>query len=180
MSMTPRGYERFSTLSGPQQQIFEKLSSLLQGRLGGQDNSAFEAPEMRRFQEQTVPGLAERFAGLGAGSQSSSAFRQALGGAGADLSERLAKIGGEREDAATNQLMQLLGLSTEGLVQKEQPFWKQLLLGLSGGVGQALPGLFSGGGALSSILGNLGKGGMDQGTFSSIQPGSYGQQFTPR
>lgn len=52
----------------------------------------FEAPYMRQFNEQIVPGLAERFTSLGA--QDSSAFRQALGAAGADLMERLAALRG--------------------------------------------------------------------------------------
>lgn len=154
MSMTPRGYERFSTLSQPQQDIFSQLQGLFQERAGGgEDKSRFEAPFRREFEEKTIPGLAERFAGMGAGSQSSSAFQQALGGAGADLSERLAGIGAQREDAALNQLMQMLGLSTEGLTPKEKPFWQQLLVALSGGLGSSLGTAATGG--LSKILGGF-------------------------
>lgn len=46
--------------------------------------------ELQRFSTQTVPGLAERFAGTG--NIQSSAFQQALGGAGADLGTRLAAL----------------------------------------------------------------------------------------
>lgn len=44
--------------------------------------------ELRRFQEETLPGIAERFTG----GQGSSAFQQALGRAGSDLGERLAAL----------------------------------------------------------------------------------------
>lgn len=47
----------------------------------------FEAPEMRRFNEQTVPGLAERFAGAGA--LNSGAFNQSMAQEAGSLSERL-------------------------------------------------------------------------------------------
>ena len=88
MINTPRGYERFSTLSGQQQDIYDTLLSKLKGQLGGEGMDTFKAPYLREFEEKIIPGLAERFAGMGAGSQSSSAFEQALGSSGADLSER--------------------------------------------------------------------------------------------
>ena len=50
------------------------------------------APENRRFNEQTIPDLAEQFAGMGAGGLSSSGFRNAGISAGTDLSERLGAI----------------------------------------------------------------------------------------
>lgn len=56
------------------------------------DLAAFSAPELRKFNEQIVPDLAEQFAGMGAGNLSSSGFRNAAVGAGADLSERLGAI----------------------------------------------------------------------------------------
>lgn len=153
MSMTPRGYERFSTLSDPQQQLFESLLGRLQGQLGGEGAEKFAAPYQRQFEERIVPGLAERFAGLGAGSQSSSAFQQALGGAGADLQERLAALGGQREQNALSQLLQLLGMSTEGLIPKAKPWWQELLTGLSGGIGQTIG--TTGGSLLGKLLGGF-------------------------
>jgi hypothetical protein len=56
------------------------------------DFNAFAAPEQRRFNEQTIPGLAEQFAGMGSGGLSSSGFRNATVNAGTDLSERLGAI----------------------------------------------------------------------------------------
>lgn len=47
------------------------------------------APEMRRFNEDIIPGLSEQFAGMGSGGLSSSGFRNAAVNAGTDLSERL-------------------------------------------------------------------------------------------
>ena len=66
----------------------------------------FEAPYMRQFSEQTVPGLAERFAGTD--SMNSSAFQQALGSAGAGLQEQLAAM---RANLGMNASQQLFGYS---------------------------------------------------------------------
>lgn len=49
-------------------------------------------PEMRRFNEDIIPGLSEQFAGMGSGGLSSSGFRNAAINAGTDLSERLGAI----------------------------------------------------------------------------------------
>jgi len=141
MSMTPRGYERFSTLSPQQSDIFNTLQSRLMGQLGGQDRANFEAPYLRQFNEKTIPGIAERFSGMGEGAQSSNAFRQSLGAAGAGLSENLASLGENREQNSMQQLMQLLGLNTEGLTKKEKPWWQGALIGLGGGLGQGLGSL---------------------------------------
>lgn len=182
MNIPPRGYEKFDLLSGPQQQIYETLQNSLMGQLGGEGADRFAAPFMRQFQEQTIPKLAERFAGLGAGAQSSSAFQQALGTSAADLSERLASLSGQREQGALSGLQGLLGTPTQGLVKKSPAWWMQLLQPLLGGIGQGLGGLATGGaGSLAGILGGLlGGGGMKQGTFSSLAPEQYGQTFTPR
>lgn len=50
------------------------------------------APELRRFNEDIIPGLSEQFAGMGSGGLSSSGFRNAAVNAGTDLSERLGSI----------------------------------------------------------------------------------------
>jgi hypothetical protein len=70
-----------------------RLADLLSG--GSDVYNAFAAPYMRQFQEQTIPGLAERFAGVGGrgGALSSSGFGQGLGAAGAGLQESLASMG---------------------------------------------------------------------------------------
>lgn len=149
----PSGYNVFSTLNPQQQGLFNQqsggLGSLqpqimqyLQQLLSGSPEStaAFEAPYMRQFNEQTVPALAERFAGLGA--TSSSGFQQALGQAGAGLSENLASLREGLRGGAAQQGMSgihdLLNMNTQALVPKQMGFLKQLLLGLSGGIGQGV------------------------------------------
>jgi hypothetical protein len=156
----PYGYKTLSTFNPQQQGLFNQeasgLSSLqpqimqyLQQLLSGSPEStaAFEAPYMRQFHEQTIPHLAEQFAGLGA--TSSSGFQQALGQAGAGLSEQLAQLREGLRFGAAQQgqqgIQNLLGLNTQALVPKQPGFLKQLLLGLSGGFGQgvgSLPALF--------------------------------------
>lgn len=168
----PAGYKQLSTMSRGQKGLLQQLlgslqgqstniqqsplfqqgSSFLQNLLSGNQEAtaAFEAPYMRQFQEQILPMIAERFSGLGA--QSSSAFNQALGSAGAGLSESLAALRGQLQLGALPQALgyaqqpisnlqgfsQLgLGTSTKAFAPKQQPFWQQLLLGLSGGAGQA-------------------------------------------
>lgn len=171
----PAGYKSLSTLSSGQKGLLKQLlgslqgqttdiqqsplfqqgSSYLQNLLGGspEATSAFSAPYLRQFHEQIVPALAERFSGLGGGAQSSSAFNQALGAAGAGLTENLAALReGLRMQAAPQALgfaqqpiSNLLGFSQLGLgtgtkafAPKQMPFWQQLLLGLGGGASQGL------------------------------------------
>lgn len=178
----PKGYSSFSTMAPQQQQLFQQLLSgmfgggqnplfgagqnYLQQLLGGgpEATAAFEAPYLRQFQEQTVPGLAERFAGLGSGAQSSSAFQQALGQAGAGLSENLASLRSGLQMQALPQALQysqqpfnqarsLLDVSSLGFAPKQTPWWQSLLAGLGGGVGQGI-GMGATGG-IGSIFGKL-------------------------
>lgn len=157
-----KGYNTVSTLNPQQQGLFNQqagglgsiqpqIMQYLQNLLSGspEATAAFEAPYMRQFNEQIVPQLAERFAGLGA--TSSSGFQQALGQAGAGLSENLASLREGLRSGAAQQGMSgihdLLNMNTQALVPKQMGFLKQLLLGLSGGVGQGigfLPRLFGG------------------------------------
>lgn len=76
----------------------------------------FEAPYRREFEEQTIPNLAERFAGMGAqgGALSSSAFGQALGAAGAGLQEKLAYLKSGLRQSAIERLMDQYNRLSEG------------------------------------------------------------------
>lgn len=171
----PSGYKQISTLSSGQKSLLSQILSSLQGQssniqqsplfqqgssylsnlLSGspEATAAFEAPYMRQFNEQIVPGLAERFSGLGSGAQSSSAFSQALGAAGAGLSENLAALRSALQMQAVPQALgysqqpvsNLLGFSNLGLgtntkafMPKQLPFWQQLLLSVGQGGSQAL------------------------------------------
>lgn len=92
-----------SLFSIQQQPSYQAGQSYLQSLLGG-DISQFAAPYMRQFKEQTVPGLAEQFAGLGG--LSSSGFQQALGGAASGLQENLASLRGQLQMQALPQALQ--------------------------------------------------------------------------
>jgi hypothetical protein len=97
---------------------FGQVADFYRGNLSDdpRDFDAFAAPEMRRFREQTVPDLAEQFAGMGAGGLTSSGFRNAMVGAGADLSERLGAL------RANLRMQSAAGLQSlaEGAIQPGQ------------------------------------------------------------
>ena len=106
--------------SGLLRNLIDKLNQMSQSGGGEQEALAFlqnilnpeseeyqslVAPYMREFEEKTVPGLAERFAGMGA--LGSSGFGQALGAAGAGLQEKLQAAATQaRGNAATSLLNQ--------------------------------------------------------------------------
>lgn len=150
-------------------QIFQQLGGMqapggtyglaqqrLQEQLMGGDEAynAFAAPYLRQFQEEIVPGLAERFAGAGA--LSSSGFAQALGGAGAGLQERLASLRAQQQQGAIGSALgQYSNLA--GMALGAQPFGYYSRQGQSGllpFLGAGLGGMTMGGyGGLASLLG---------------------------
>jgi hypothetical protein len=83
----------------------------------------FAAPYQQQFEQQTIPGLAERFAGMGAlgGGLSSSGFGQALGAAGGNLQTQLAALKAGLGQQAAQSLMSQYG-SMLGLGLGAQPF----------------------------------------------------------
>lgn len=67
----------------------------------------FEAPLQRQFEEQTVPDLANRFAGMGSGgAMGSTAFRNQLGREGSNLSTNIAALRGGMQQQGVNQSLQ--------------------------------------------------------------------------
>lgn len=125
------------------------------------DMEAFTKPEMRRFNEQVVPGLSEQFAGMGAGGLSSSGFRNAAVGAGTDLSERLASIRANIRGQAAQGLMQFgqiaLNPTQENYYQQQAPSMMGPILGAAGTAAGAYfggPGGAAVGGAAGNTLGN--------------------------
>lgn len=114
---------------------------------------SFEAPLQRQFQEQTVPELANRFAGMGSGgSLGSTAFRNQLGREGSNLSTNIAALRGGMQQQA---IPQLLGYS-------QQPFsnlmslYQQAMTPTRNVYQQPSAGLL--GPVLSSIAGGLSAG----------------------
>lgn len=144
------GFEQTPTMNPQQMQLLQQLLGglgdttqsgfgLLQNLLGG-DTSKFEAPLMSQFYQSTIPGLAERFTGMGAGSQGSSAFTQALGSAGAGLSEQLGALRGQLGLQGMGQLQGLLGqgLGTKSFESVYRPQSLGFLSGLAPGIGQGI------------------------------------------
>jgi len=85
--------------------------------------SQFTQPYMNEFNQQTIPGLAERFAGAGAmgGGLSSSGFGQSLGAAGGNLQATLAQLKAQLGMQAGQGLMgQYSGMMGQAL--GAQPF----------------------------------------------------------
>lgn len=137
------------------------LSSLLSG-----DPNAFaqfEAPYRQEFEQQTIPMLAERFAGLSpmGGGLSSSGFGQALGGAGAQLQAQLAGLHGNLRQGAASQAMGQfnnlanLGLGTRTFENVYQPGSTGLMGGALQGLGSGL-GMGLGFGAGGGLPGGMG------------------------
>lgn len=128
------------------------LQQLLGQGLGGLqqlqqpfDFGPIEQQARQGFSQQTVPELAERFTGLGAGSQGSSAFAQLLGRSGADLESSLAALRsqyglqdlGRRQNLATNQLQFGLQSPYGDYIQRTPGFWENLATPLLSGAASA-------------------------------------------
>lgn len=128
---------------------FQSGQNYLQQLLSGSPEAmeTFERPYLKQFEEQTVPGLAERFGGIGA--QSSSAFQQALARAGTDLSENLASLRGGLQMQALPQALQYATSLIPGALHNRfntgtlgggpgalSQFLGPILGGFGGGVGQ--------------------------------------------
>lgn len=123
------------------------------------------APELRQFREQTIPDLAEQFAGMGAGNLSSSGFRNAAVNAGTDLSERLANM---RQQLRFNAAQGLSGIGAQGLVphaqyQQTEAATEGFLPSFAKGFGASIPGF-------GDLGGFFGGGGSSQPT----QPQNFG------
>ena len=101
---------------GPLASGIQNLQQLLSG--DPQAFEAFQAPARTAFEQQTVPGIAERFSGAGA--QQSSAFGQTLGAAGANLEENLAAQRAGLQSQALQQLQGLLGQGMRPQFQTQQ------------------------------------------------------------
>jgi len=111
---------------------------------------------MRQFREQTIPGIAEQFAGMGAGGLSSSGFRNAAIGAGTDLGERLASMRANLRQGAAERLSNIgsqgLGSFSERFYRPEsQGFLQAMAPGIGAGLTAAATGGMSGFGSLAGL-----------------------------
>jgi hypothetical protein len=139
----------------------------LLGENQGQAFDQFSQPYMQQFQEQILPQIAERFAGMGA--LSSSGFGQALGGAASGLQGQLAQLfsqlqqqaAGQQYDQYNNLGQQYGNLAQTGLGY--QPFAYNKQEGSAGFLGPLL-------GAIGSKAANpIGKG-LGSGIMNLFKP----------
>ncbi len=131
---------------------FGDVADYYRGNLSNnpEDMEAFSAPEMRRYNEQIIPDLANQFGGLGYGGSglSGSGFRNAAVNSGTDLSERLGAIRANLRNQSASGLSNLgqlgLGNYTESVRNEPQPsFGNYAAEGIGTGVGNAIPGVLS-------------------------------------
>lgn len=138
------------TVNSQQQSALQQILS--QGLSGIQNPTQGFEPiaqnATNQFQQNIVPSIAERFSGLGAGAQRSSAFGQQLGAAGAGLSSNLAAQEAQYGQQALGPLLQLLQF---GLRPQFENAYQPGQSGLFGGAAKGLIG--AGGQALGAYFG---------------------------
>jgi hypothetical protein len=156
---TPAKYEQVSSLLPSQQGLHSQLMKSLRRKGAGgafgdvsdyyrdllseepEDYESYLSPEMRKYYEEIMPGIAERYAGMGLGGLSSSAHRNAQMQAGTDLAERLARLrAGLRQSGAQG----LTSLGSIGLQPRSQMMQTQQgSSGLLSGLAQSAPSFLS-------------------------------------
>jgi len=126
---------------------FGQSADYYRGLLGdsNQDYQRFAAPQMRQYNEEIVPGLAEQFAGMGAGGLSSSGFRNAALNSGVDLSERLGALRAQLRQSGAQGLANIgqIGLGQFGENVRNTP-QAGFLQNAAEGIGQAIPSAVTG------------------------------------
>jgi len=149
------GIGTYSTLTPEQQEASKEV--LKSGLAGLGKYSPDFAPIAQKYRNEfasgVVPSLAERFSGLGAGAQKSSGFQQALGQAGAGLSENLAAAEQGYNQQALDYYKSLLG---QGLKPQIESYYKPGDVARGGqyaGVADAFKSLGGGVGGILQYLG---------------------------
>lgn len=174
-------------LQGPgirEEQPYQMAVSRLTDFLGPQGAEAFAGPIMQQFEEEVIPGIAERFGGIGAGS--SSALNQALAQASVGLGTNLGQLRAQLQQSLMPQALSFAQAPFSNLLQALQvepyEFVQQ-----QGGGGIAGPLLSAAGMALGGPIGGAIGGGlasMFSGTGSTHKSAVGGLQkqaksFTP-
>lgn len=117
------GFQQLDLMNPQQQQLQQQLIGGLGGAQGAglqhlmallsgdpQAFAGFEQPYKTQFEQETVPGLAERFAGMGSfGGSEGSGQNLAMAQAGRQLSENLAALRGQLQNQALGQLQGFMG-----------------------------------------------------------------------
>lgn len=127
---------------------FGEAADYYRGLLGNdsKDFDMFAAPEMRRYREQTIPDLAEQFAGMGSGNLGSSGFQNSAVSSGTDLAERLGSIRAQLRQQGAQGLQNIGQMGLQPYMQNiyrpsQQGALPGIVGGLSQGIGTALSGL---------------------------------------
>ena len=163
---TPSTISNVSTLSQQQQPLQNQLISAAMGQgggtpygdvsnyyrdlLGGSNTfNALAAPEMRQFNEEIIPSLAEQFAGMGSGGSFGGNFKAAAAQAGAGLSERLAAMRAQLRQQGSQGLLsmgqQALSPSIENIFRPREEGLFEALAKLLGNIGSVYAGANLGG-----------------------------------
>lgn len=184
---TPEKRENVSTLRPEQENLYNQLLQSGQGpgaggafgtsadyyrNLLGDNNTdmqAFAAPELRRYNEEIIPGLSEQFAGMGAGGLSSSGFRNAQVQGATDLSERLAQMRANLRQSGAQGLTNIghLGLNPYSQNMTTEQGSPGFLQQIAPALGSAAGAYFGGpigasiGNSVGNAVGNLGSGAMN-------------------
>lgn len=111
-NFTPEMQRLFGEMTGGLQGTYGNALDVLRQYLDPSSDvyKTLSAPYLREFKEQTIPGIAERFVGMGgasnplSGALSSSGFGQALGAAGAGLQENLASMIAQQQRGAAGDI----------------------------------------------------------------------------
>lgn len=168
--------------------LYQKGSSYLQNLLGGGNEAyqQFEQPLLDQFQEQIIPQIAERFAGMGTGSGalSSSGLNQSLAqgmkGLGSILGQQRANLtagslgqASQYAQQPVNNLLNALGIRSFQPYREspQQGFLAPLLGGALGGLTGGL-----GTGAGLAFGNQLGQNFFGQQSPQAGSPGGFGQQ----
>lgn len=92
--------------------LFQEGSDQIMQMLQG-DTSLIEAPLMQQYEQEILPGIAQRFGGLGA--QSSSGYQNALASAGGNLAGQLGQLRYGAKQSALDKALQYAGMRQQGL-----------------------------------------------------------------
>ena len=113
---------------------FDKIQQILSGN--PEAFAEFEAPMMRQFQQEIVPEIGNRFAGMGShGSLSGSGLQQTLAQSGKELSEGLGAL---RAGLQQNAISQLGGFMNQAMTPMYENIYMQPTAGPFAGALQGM------------------------------------------
>jgi len=107
----------------------------------------FEAPMMRQFEEETLPGVANRFGGMGSHGSFGTGFRNAANREATNLYEKIAALRGGMQQQGTNQALQYAQQPFSNysqLLQQATTPTQNTFQPASTGMWGAMPGIVSG------------------------------------